>query len=79
MNMRRMRMSSSPYNRCASAGCPFAPGPAEFLVVGFDTGRQIDVADEADIGFVDPHAEGDGGDHHRRRLGHEDVLIGITR
>ncbi len=34
-------------------------GPADLLVVGFDALRQIVMDDKADVGLVDPHAEGD--------------------
>ena len=33
--------------------------------------------DVAHVRLVDPHAEGDGGDHHHPGLGHEDVLVRV--
>ncbi len=39
-----------------------AAGAAGFLLVGFDGFGHAGVEDEADIGAVDAHAEGDGGD-----------------
>ena len=33
---------------------------------------------EANVGFVDPHAESDGRHHHHVRLGHEAVLVGVA-
>ena len=39
-----------------------AAGAACFLIIGFDAFGQIHMRDEADVGFIDTHAEGDGGD-----------------
>jgi len=45
-----------------------AAGAAGFLVVGLQTLGQVDVGDEAHIGFVDAHAKGDRGHHHHPGL-----------
>ena len=34
--------------------------------------------DEANVRLVDTHAEGDGGDDYRARLGHEGVLVTVS-
>ncbi len=60
-------------------GFAVAAGAADLLVIGFEAGRQIGVEDEAHIGFVDAHAEGDGRDHDHIGLGHEGVLVGLAR
>ena len=39
-----------------------APGAAGLLMVGLEAFRRVEVRDEADVGLVDPHAEGDRGD-----------------
>jgi hypothetical protein len=46
----------------ARGGQAVSAGTARFLVVVLDGLRQVAVKDEADVGFVDAHAEGDGGD-----------------
>ncbi len=53
------------------AGCRLAvaAGPADLLPVGFQRRRRIGVDDEAHIGLVDTHAEGDGRDHDPRLAG----------
>ena len=57
----------------------------DLLIVGFDTARNVGVEDEADVGFIDPHSEGDGRHHdHARRilefaLVHRARLRGHTR
>ena len=48
----------------AVAGQAIAAGPARFLVVALDGLGQVVVDDEADVGFVDSHAKGDGRDDH---------------
>ncbi len=52
-----------------------APGAAGFLVVGLDALRQVEMGDEAHVGPVDPHAEGDGGNDDHIVLGEEAVLV----
>jgi hypothetical protein len=39
-----------------------APGAADLLVIALDRLRQVGMGDPADVGLVDAHAEGDGGD-----------------
>ena len=56
-------------------GQPVAPGAAGFLVVALDVLRQVEVGDEAHVGLVDPHAEGDGRDHHQPFFAQEAVLV----
>src|SRR5207237_4205220 len=41
---------------------PVAPRPSHLLVVGVDRVGESGVEDEADVGLVDPHPEGGGGD-----------------
>ena len=45
-----------------AAGEAVASGSADLLVEGFDGAGEGDVDDGADVGLVDAHAEGDGGD-----------------
>ncbi len=62
-------------------GQAVAAGPARLLVVALDGLGQVVVHDEAHVGLVDAHAEGDGGDDDlqvvaRRRLLHALALGG---
>ena len=41
-----------------------AAGAAGLLIISLDRLGQAGMGDEADVGLVDPHAEGDGRDHH---------------
>ncbi len=45
-----------------AAGCAIAAGATDFLVVAFEGAGKAGVNDGADVGLVDAHAEGDGGD-----------------
>jgi len=54
---------------------PVAAGAADLLVVALDIGGQVGVEDEADIGLVDPHAEGDGGDDDDAILLQKRILV----
>src|SRR5262249_22141359 len=45
-------------------GGSIAPGTANLLPVGLDRCGRIGVDDEANVWFVDTHAEGDGRHHH---------------
>ena len=47
-----------------AAGRAIAAGAADLLVIRFQAARQRGVNHGAHVRFVDPHAEGDGGDHH---------------
>ncbi len=55
-----------------------ASGAAGFLVIGFEALRQIEVGDKAHVGFVDAHAEGDGGDHDDAVLAQEALLMALA-
>ena len=48
-----------------------AAGAAGFLVVAFDVLRQVVMDDEADVRFVDAHAEGDGRADHAHFVAQE--------
>ena len=52
-----------------------AAGAAGFLVVAFETFRQIHVCDESHVGLVDTHAERDGRDDHHAVLAQEASLV----
>src|SRR5580700_5795733 len=54
---------------------PVAPGPAGLLVIGFEVLRRVEMGDEADIGLVDTHAEGDCRDDDDAFLAQEAVLV----
>jgi hypothetical protein len=58
---------------------PVTPRTAGFLVVGFDALRQIQVGDEAYVGFVDAHAERDRRDHNDAVVDEETPLVLGTR
>ena len=51
-----------------------ATGAADFLGVVFEGFREVVVVDGADVGFIDPHAEGDGGADDGGFSGHEGFL-----
>ena len=53
-----------------------AAGAARFLIIALDRLGQAGMGDEAHVGLVDPHAEGDGGDHHHILAGDEGGLVG---
>ncbi len=57
-------------------GFAVAAGTAGFLVIPFHGFGQVGVGDEADVGFVDAHAEGDGGAHDDAILAQEAALVG---
>ncbi len=59
----------------AVGGLTVPSGPSGFLIVAFDVLGQVGMDDEAHIGFVDAHPEGDGGDDHLAAPGDEGVLI----
>jgi hypothetical protein len=52
-----------------------AAGAAGFLVVALDRLGQVEVGDEAHVGLVDAHAEGDRRDHHDAVLAQEAALV----
>ncbi len=53
-----------------------ASGPTHLLVPRLDIRRHVAVDHEADVRLVDPHAEGDRGDHHLRLVAGERLLVG---
>ena len=59
----------------AFGGQAVAAGAAGFLIVALDVLRQVVVDDEADVRFVDAHAEGDGGADDSRLVAQEGVLV----
>ena len=52
-----------------------APRAAYFLIIGFHAAGQIQMADIANVGLVDAHAERNRGHHYNSGLGHEAVLV----
>ena len=59
-------------------GQAVAAGAAGLLVVALDVLRQVEVGDEAHVGLVDAHAEGDGRHHHDAVLAQEAVLVALA-
>ena len=57
---------------------PVAAGAADLLVIGLDVRRQVGVADEAHVGLVDAHAEGDRRGHDDPVFLLEGVLVGVA-
>src|SRR3546814_18401906 len=55
--------------------CAVAAGTAGCLVVALDRLGQVEVGDEAYVGLVDAHAEGDGGDDHHALVAQETALV----
>ncbi len=62
-----------------AGGVAVAAGAADLLVVGLDRGGQGVVDDGADVGLVDAHAEGDGGDDDLELAGEELGLDALAR
>ncbi|EKY03405.1 hypothetical protein HMPREF9120_02718 [Neisseria sp. oral taxon 020 str. F0370] len=62
----------------ALRGQAVASGAAAFLIEVFDALRHVEVGDEAYVGFVDAHAEGDGGDDGEAVFVGEAVLGGFA-
>ena len=56
-------------------GQAIAAGAADLLIIGLDRRRHVGVKDEADVGLVDPHAEGDSRADDAIVLALEGVLI----
>ena len=52
-----------------------APGPPDLLIIPFDILRQIIVQYKADVGLINPHTKGDGGDHNLHIVTNKRVLI----
>jgi hypothetical protein len=61
-----------------AAGQAIASGAADLLVEGFERAGQRGVDDGADVGLVDAHAEGDGGDDDFELAGLEGVLDALA-
>ena len=57
---------------------PVPPGPARLLVVAFQVLWHIVVDHQGDVGLVDAHAEGVGGDHNGLPVVEEILLIGLA-
>ena len=55
-----------------------APGASGFLVIAFDVFGHVQVRHKAHIGFVDAHAERDGGHHHHAFFAQELVLVALA-
>ena len=55
-------------------GRPVAPRAADLLVIRLDRFRQVGMGDPADVGLVDPHAEGDRGHDDQAVLALEALL-----
>ena len=53
---------------------PVAAGPAGLLIIGFQAAGHVVVDDEADVGLVDAHAEGQRGHDDLDASRHEGVL-----
>ena len=54
---------------------PVAAGAPGLLIIALDVLRQIVVNDEADVGLVDAHAEGDGRADHAHLIAQETLLM----
>ena len=61
-----------------AGGQAIAAGAADLLVEGFDGGGERGVDDGADVGLVDAHAEGDGGDDDLELAGLEVALDALA-
>ena len=59
-------------------GQAVAAGAAGLLVVALDVLRQVEVGDEAHVGLVDAHAEGDGRDHDDAVFAQEAILVALA-
>ena len=60
-------------------GLAVAAGAAGFLIIGLDRLGQSGMRDETDVGLVDSHAKGDGGDHHHILARDEIMLVARAR
>jgi len=60
-------------------GQAVAPGAAGFLIVAFHALGQVEMGDEAHVGFVDAHAERHGGDHHHAFFAQKAALVFAAR
>ena len=55
-----------------------AAGAAGFLVIGLERLGRIEMRDEAHVGLVDAHAEGDGRDHDHALVLEEAILVALA-
>src|SRR4030042_1997356 len=53
--------------------------PAGLLIVALKTLGQVSMKNKTDVGFVDAHAESDGGDNHLHFVMVERILILLAR
>ena len=60
-------------------GLAITPGAASFLIVAFDTFRQIQMGDEAHVGLIDAHAECNRRDHDDAVVAQKFILIAPPR
>jgi hypothetical protein len=58
---------------------PIAAGTADLLIVALQVLGQVEVEDEAHVGLVDAHAEGDGGHHDGHIRAHKVALVAPPR
>ncbi len=75
--MKRLYLTRSPgpEEQQAFARQTIAARAAGFLVIALDIFRQIVMHHETDVGFVDAHAEGDGGADHADFIAQKRFLI----
>src|ERR1700739_473811 len=62
----------------SAAGCAIATGAADLLVVAFERAGEAGVDDRTDVGLVDAHAKGDGGDDNFKPAGLECTLHALA-
>jgi len=65
------------HEECA-AGCAITAGATNLLVVAFERAGEAGVNDGADVGLVDAHAKGDGGDDDFELAGLESALHALA-
>jgi hypothetical protein len=54
-----------------------APGTTNFVIVRIERFADVRMIDKADVGLINAHAKGIGGDNHRRVSAHEAILDSI--
>ena len=75
MNRNCLATSPGAEQQHAFARQAVAARAAGFLIVALDIFWQVVVDDEADVGFVDAHAERDGGADHADFVAEEQFLV----
>ena len=60
----------------AARGLAVAAGATRLLGIGLQRRAGAEVDDEADVGLVDAHTKGNGGDDDARVAAHEAILVG---